>query len=224
MPQRKLDRFAELAHAARVSHDGEALQTAAGLLASFAPAVHMNRLLGQWLRQGDEGGALEGVLVGGVERRQFLAFWEVQLPRLNGKLWRAGRPWGSPPVDRVGHEQARLRRVALGERWQQSVPFSAAELELMQRREFSSTWREVRGFVVGLRGLLRSRPELAAGPQRADHHGQSGSVRGLLAHARHAHRVCGRLRAAPAGVGVQHPAGVCVAAAQLGSDARGRTR
>ena len=34
----------------------------------------------------------------------------------------------------------------------------------MQRREFSSTWREVRGFVMGLRALLRSRPELVAGP------------------------------------------------------------
>ena len=160
VPEHKLQRFEAGVKQLRSTTppDQRLLASLRGQLASFAPAIGMAPLLARWLRA-----AAEGDLETSDWGAEFLHFWAGLLPRVNGRSWQ-------PPQKRAVQlrlfadtSEAAYGAHSLGGQWRLSRQFSQTELARMQAGGFSSTEREVRGYLVAAQGLARAQPRAMEG-------------------------------------------------------------
>jgi ribonuclease HI len=172
IPDHKVQRFNDmLERTLQDTADPQLLRSSLGLLASFSLALPMAPLLGRWLRQA----AAEERGVDDQDAR-LLQFWREHLPRLNGRSWdrlhttavelnadRAllqARQASSPAALRLASDASEHGFGAFlpdaTECWQMAVPFSQEQRVAMQSNNFSSTEREVTGFIVALQELHRT--------------------------------------------------------------------
>jgi hypothetical protein len=173
IPQRKLDRFGDLLQRAISGPDFVACRSALGVLASLSPALPMAHLLGRWLRL-----ATAADKTPDHQDLRLLEFWHTHLDRLNGRSWdyrnapvlelnaeRAlHRATTSPPGASTSHLRlvSDASETAFGAfltddpTWQMATPFTHEQRQAVVNNEFSSTEREVRGFLTALTELQRS--------------------------------------------------------------------
>lgn len=153
VPERKLARFERDVQQLMRTGDESLLASLRGQLAGFAPAVRMAPLLARWLQA-----ASRGELQTTDWGSEFMQFWAQQLPRSNGKTWLPEQPsaikldvWSDASETGYGAH-------ALDGSWELCQPFSLPEQCRMDSGGFSSTEREVRGFLAALCALARSHP------------------------------------------------------------------
>ena len=149
VPDRKLQRFAALVHtffSAQADADRSAAwRSALGLLASFAPALRMTRLIGRWLREWSGHGAPDAAWASDL-----LQFWQAHVPQLHGKPWHGDvQPATVLELATDASDHAYGAHVPGGS-------FRAALMMSAGEGELSSTLREVRGAHNGLQELLRA--------------------------------------------------------------------
>lgn len=155
VPADKLERFEAALARLRQRWDHRAAIAAIGLLASFAPALQLTPLLTRALREAHASGSVDSV---GPLGTVFLRFWGEHLKRLNGKPWASG---GAVKLRLVSDaSESAFGAFCKDAAWEASVPFTEVQKARMQNGEFSSTERELWGFLVALQGLMAARPGL----------------------------------------------------------------
>jgi hypothetical protein len=121
-----------------------------GTLASCMPALPFAPLLGRALRLEVHQNTLT------LLSQSFLAFWNQHIEGMNGRPWRA--PTAIFYAITVDTSESGFGATILDSEWKFAQSFNQDELLRMQSGSFSSTERELCGYLAALRELLRVNP------------------------------------------------------------------
>lgn len=167
VPNDKLTRFRTLVDECLTTDNTAAGRSALGLLASFTLALPLAPLLGRWLRL-----TIESARPFDAADGRFITFWQQHLHTLNGHTWDSRWKNTTPLIPAsLAHQTfptiplrvaSDASESAFGAflpdhpGWAMSLPFTDDQTAAVAANQFSSTTREVEGFVAAYRELQRT--------------------------------------------------------------------
>ena len=162
VPQRKADRFQAELQRYMAAPSAAQLASLRGQLAGMLPALLLAPLLGRWLREAaEQSSAADAAELGS----SFLRFVADNMSALNGKPWALEHTAAVmlkmvTDASEIGYGAHAV--TAMGQ-WRLAQPFTAAEQARMDAGSFSSTAREVHGYIAALSALAKEQPEAVQG-------------------------------------------------------------